>query len=135
MDDFDYESEVSFVDVGVPTLVYRLRAWSPETGELLHLETGLWRSDPEGNLAVSIALPRVTELAEGQIVDGHIELTSRSVSRATGGAGLVAVRRVYDISGSTLTYEVKMATLDVSDLTRHLRGRIERVAEASSTAV
>jgi hypothetical protein len=127
MESFAYHEEVRFTDLGVPALVYAQRAWSPDDGDLLHLETGLWRCDPEGALAVTIALPRVTEISEGTVRGGAIRLSSTSVSRAAGGAGLVAVRRSYDLRGDTLAYEIAMATERVGTRTRHLVGELLRV--------
>jgi hypothetical protein len=127
MDDFEYEEEISFVDLGVPALVYQQRAWSPSDQEMLHMETGLWRSDQEGDLAVTIALPRVTEVSEGWIKHGHIELAATSVSRAKNGAGLVATQRRYDCVGDSITYEIAMITEGVAVLAQHLRGELRRV--------
>ncbi len=129
MDAFDYEEEIRFVDLGVPALVYQQRAWSPTDGELLHLETGLWRASPEGQLAVTVALPRVTEVSEGTIEDGRIRLQASNVARASGGAGLVAVRREYDHADDVIRYRVAMATEGVPEITHHLSGELRRVVE------
>ncbi len=111
MEAFDYEEEIRFLDLGVPSLVYEQRAWSPADGELLHLEAGIWRASPEGVLAVTVALPRVTEISEGRLVDGTISLVTTSVRRATGGAGLVAVERTYEVVGEgEIRYRIAMAT-------------------------
>lgn len=127
MDPFIYEEEITFLDLGVPAIVYRQRAWSPEHDELLHLETGLWRSDEDDTLAVTIALPRVAEVSEGWIRDGRVELATTSVSRAQGGAGLVAVRREYEVGSDTITYDIAMATVGVPRLATHLIGTLWRV--------
>lgn len=131
MESFRYEEEISFLDLGVPPLVYQQRAWSPDDQELLHLETGLWRPGESGTLAVTIALPRVTEISEGSIRDGRIELAATSVRRAEGGAGLVAVRRSYEVGQETISYEVEMATEGVPDLTHHLSGTLQRVPDVA----
>ncbi|MDP3984586.1 MAG: FABP family protein [Acidimicrobiia bacterium] len=128
MDPFEYEEEIKFLDLGVPAIVCQQRAWSPDDQELLHLETGLRRSDDDGVLAVTIALPRVAEVSEGWIEDGRVELASTSVSRAKGGAGLAAVRRKYELREDTISYDIAMATDGVPTLTTHLIGALRRVA-------
>lgn len=128
MDSFEYEEEIQFLDLGVPALVYQQHAWSSEDQQMLHLETGLWRSDDEGTLAVTISLPRVAEVSEGWIRDGHIELTASSISRAAGGAGLVGVHRRYDLAADMISYHIAMATTGVPDLTTHLTGTLYRVS-------
>lgn len=131
MESFAYEEEVRFVDLGVPSFVYQQRAWSPEDDELLHVETGIWRAMPDGRLAVTVALPRVTEISEGMLVDGSISLATTSVERATGGAGLVAVRREYTCEDDLIHYRVAMATETVAEVTPHLEGTLRRVADAA----
>lgn len=126
MEAFSYEEEISFIDLGVPSLMYQQRAWDA-TGSLLHLEAGIWRANPEGELAVSVALPRVTEISEGTIVDGRISLRTTSVRRAAGGAGLVAVSREYECSGDSIRYRIAMATNGVPQVTPHLEGNLTRV--------
>lgn len=132
MDPFDYEEEIRFVDHGGTPLVYQQRAWSPDDGEPLHIETGIWRAAPDGRLVVTVALPRVTEISEGTVVNGRIALATTAVRRAEGGAGLVAVRRSYEHAGGEIHYEVGMATADVPEVTHHLRGTLRRVEAAAA---
>lgn len=134
MDDFEYEEEIRFLDLGIPPLVYQQRAWSPEDGELLHVETGIWRSSPEGEVAISVALPRVAEVSEGSVADGRIRLNATSVRRAEGGATLVAVRRSYDCDGTDLRYRIAMATEDVPEVTHHLEATLHRVPDDGTPA-
>jgi len=130
MNSFAYEEEISFRDLGVPALLYQQRAWLPQTDEVLHVETGLWRASQDGALVVTIALPRVTEVSEGTFAYGHIELASRHVNRGSGGAGLVAVRRSYELSGGNLSYRIAMATEGVPRVTAHLEGMLTMVSES-----
>ena len=81
-------------------------------------------------MAVTIALPRVSEVSDGTIAGDRIELTSTSVRRAAGGAGLVDVRRMYRLTEEGISYEVAMATEGVPDLTLYLRGTLHKVDEA-----
>lgn len=128
METFDYEEEVRFLDVGLPSIMYQQRAWSPGDGGTLHIETGIWRSSPEGTLAVSIALPRVSEISEGNVKGHRIRLATTSVRRATGGAGLVAVRREYDRRRDEINYRIFMATEGVKEVTLHLTGVLRRTS-------
>lgn len=131
MEPFSYDEEIRFLDLGVPPIVYEQRAWSPEDGELLHVEAGIWRSSPEGEVAIVVAMPRVAEVSEGTVQDGKITLTATSVRRAAGGAGLLAVERRYECSGDEMSYQVSMATEDVTEVTHHLEGTLRRAEEAS----
>ncbi len=126
MDSFAYEEEIEFSSLGVPAIRYTQHAWLPADRQLLHLEMGLWRAQPDGRLVVTIALPRVTELSEGTIEDGRIHLVSRHVERGTGGAGLIAVARRYELREGSLEYRISMATDGVPELTGHLEGRLQR---------
>lgn len=129
MASFAYEEEIRFIDSG-----FRRSCTSSgpghRMGELLHLETGIWRASPEGELAVSVALPRVTEISEGRIADGTISLVATSVRRAEGGAGLVAVERTYRCETDALRYRIAMATEEVGEVTHHLAGTLRRVSPA-----
>jgi hypothetical protein len=127
MDPFDYEEEIRFSDHGVPALIYEQRAWQAKDASLLHFETGIWRPAADGSLAISIALPRVSEISEGTFRDGVIDVTATSVRRAAGGAGLVAVRRQYRCRGDEIDYRIWMATETVSALTHHLEGELRRI--------
>jgi hypothetical protein len=125
MGDFDYHEEIRFTDLGGP-IHYQQRAWAPASGELLHTETGIWRATDDGLLVSTIALPRVTEISEGMLRDGVIELAAVNVARGTGGAPLVATRRVYELDGQLLRYRVSMATDRVAQVTAHLAGTLRR---------
>jgi len=132
MDGFAYDEEIRFTDLGVPSLVYQQRAWSATDGEILHLETGIWRASAEGALAVTVALPRVTEVSEGHLAGETIRLATTSVRRAAGGAGLVAVERTYEVRGDEIRYRIAMATDAVARVTHHLAGSLRRVEGQSS---
>lgn len=129
MDAFPFEEEIRFLDVGGRDLAYLQRAWSPSSGELLHAEAGMWRCSPEGALVVTIAQPRRTEVSEGAIQNGVIELASTATGHAAGVAPVIGSRRRYRINGDVLTYEFEMATASVREPTRHLGGTLRRLDE------
>lgn len=135
MESFAYVEEVRFLDLGASALVYQQHARSPD-GDLLHLETGVWRPLDDDRIAVSIALPRVTEISEGTVTADGISLRATSVRRAiSGGAGLIAVAREYKLDGDTLRYQIGMATESVAGVTNHLVGSLTRVRGADVEAV
>lgn len=128
MQPFAFEEELHFEDVGTRDLLYLQRGWDPATGQTLHAEAGIWRVTDDGALTVTIAQPRTAEVSEGTIANGVVELASTSVGRATPPSRLVAVRRRYTVAGDSLEYEMGMATESVATITRHLRGRLQRVS-------
>jgi hypothetical protein len=134
MQPFPFEEEVRFLDVGSRDLAYLQRAWTPSSGEVLHAEAGMWRCSPEGGLVVTISQPRRSEVSEGTIRTGVIELASTGTGQATGVAPVVASRRRYRLSGDVLSYEFEMATASVAEPTRHLVGTLRRL-EAPAPSV
>jgi hypothetical protein len=80
---FDFEEETRFWHAGAGFLYYHLRSWAPGSGMHLHSELGFWRAGPGGRVDVTLAHPLgLTEVADGTIRDGVIELASVSVERA-----------------------------------------------------
>jgi hypothetical protein len=77
---------------------------------------------------VTLAHPLgLTEIGEGTLAGGRIELASTSVERTPQGASPVtALERRYSVSGDTMEYEVLMAT-DAVPLVLHIVGTLERV--------
>lgn len=104
MPPFRYAEEVRFIPLLESVLMYQQTAWSADDGEVLHFESGIWRSTDTGDLAVTISLPRVAEVAEGRIEAGRILLEATSLGRAAGGAPLIAVRREYVHHEGEITY-------------------------------
>jgi len=129
MEPFRYEEEVRFLDVGSGDLAYLQRAWSPAGGEVLLAEAGMWRATPEGVVMITIAQPRRTEVSEGTVRDGLIEVASTGTGHATDASPVVASRRRYRLNGDELSYEFEMATGRVAEPTRHLVGNVRRLAE------
>jgi len=89
----------------------------------------MWRATPEGVLMITIAQPRRTEVSEGTVRDGLIEVASTGTDHATDASPVVASRRRYRLDGDELSYEFEMATGSVAQPTRHLVGSLRRLAE------
>jgi hypothetical protein len=126
MDPFRYEEEIEFAELTSDALHYVQRTWSPEDGEPIHVENGVWRTRESGRLEVTIALPGAAEVSEGTFEAGAVLLESTSVGRATTGAGLARTARRYDVDGESLSYDIAIATLDVP-VERHVWGTLRRV--------
>jgi len=126
MEPFDFDEEIRFARLDDRTTRYEQAATSSGAGELLHSEGGIWRLTPDCGLEVAIAFPGVTEVSEGTLVEGRVELASTMIGRATTGARLVSVRRVYVVDGDTLSYDIHMAARDIP-LTRHIWASLRRV--------
>jgi len=130
-DPFTYEEEMVFEPGGAgpdfPFFAYTERAWNPEGGEILHRETGFWRCHSGGGVDAVLAHPvAVTEVTEGAVDGSTIELSSKTIGRASESDAVTRLERRYTIEDGTMTYELKMATGDVP-LSMHLRGKLERV--------
>jgi hypothetical protein len=125
MEPFRYEEEIRFDDLG-GDVAYVQRAWDRASGMVLHAEAGIWRATSEGALVATIAQARRTEVSEGTIREGMIELASTATGSATGVMPVTSSRRSYRLSGDELTYEYAMATRNMATAERHLSGTVRR---------
>ena len=130
IEEFEFEEETRFWHAGAEFLYYHMRSWSPGSGAHLHSELGFWRCGPGGRVDVTLAHPLgLTEVADGTVRGGTIELSSVSVERTPEDAAPVtALERRYSLVGDVLEYEVAMATDDVP-VVLHIVGRLERVGD------
>jgi THAP4-like, heme-binding beta-barrel domain len=129
IDPFRYGEEIVFEHVGDPFLAYRQASWAlDEDRTPLHFERGFWRPGAvSGRLEVTLAHPLgLTEVAEGTVAEGVIELESRAVGRTSTGSGVTRVVRRYRVEEDVLTYELDMA-MDEVPMVRHLVGSVRRV--------
>jgi hypothetical protein len=129
---FAFEEETRFWHAGAAFLYYHLRSWSPESGAHLHSELGFWRAGAGGRVDVTLAHPLgLTEVADGTVREGTIELASVSVGRTPEDAAPVsALARRYTLVGDVLEYEVSMAT-DAVPVVLHIVGRLQRSDDGS----
>jgi hypothetical protein len=126
MPDFRYEEEIRFEDLG-GDVAYVQRAWDPASGVALHAEAGIWRATGEAVVA-TIAQARRTEVSEGTVRDGVVELATTSTSAATEVMPVTGSRRSYRLSGDVLTYEYAMSVRGMDAAERHLAGTVRRQA-------
>lgn len=123
---FAYGEEVRFSETGKPFLAYSQRTWSLDDGRPLHAECGYWRPQPGGRLEVVLAHPTgISEILEGAVTGGRIELASTVVGRTSTAKEVRALRRVFEVDGDTLTYRVAMAAVGVP-MTHHLAATLVR---------
>lgn len=132
--DFTYEEEMTFELGGggdeFGFITYSERAWNPAPdggGETLHAERGFWMLE-DGLLTVALAHPiAVTEISEGSVSAGVIELEAKRLVHGTNGLPVTAYRRRYVFASGAMTYEQQMAAGD-AELTTHLRASLRRVS-------
>jgi hypothetical protein len=128
MGNFPYEEELRLESVG-SSLAYFQKAWDPASGQVLHAEVGIWRPGDGGTVVATILQARRTEVAEGTMTDGRVELASTATAAARGAMPVTAIRRWYAVSGDELTYEFAMATGDMAEPVRHLAGTLCRAED------
>lgn len=112
IEDFGYREEVVFGHVGKPFVSYTQRTWALDDGRPLHTEAGYLRPQPEGRLELVVARPSgLAEVDDGVVRDGHVELTSTLVARTPTAKEVTEVRRVIDVDGDVMHYELEMAAV------------------------
>ncbi len=123
---FTYGEELSVEHVGDDYLVYAQRSWSLAGGEAIHLERGFFR--PAGPRRVELVLAHpigVTEVAEGTIGDGVLEVTSTAIGLTSTAKPVTELCRRIEVAGDALSCELWMAMREVP-LTWHVRSRLFR---------
>ena len=125
---FEFDEWIEFDPLGPRGLYYGLRAVSPD-GDLFHTESGIWLVGDE-KATITVALPRATEISEGE-VDGHeIRLASTAVSVASTVTEphLISTARWYSCDGTTLSYDVAIGLSGIPE-NRHVWAELSRESE------
>jgi hypothetical protein len=126
IDDFRYRDEVLFEHVGKPFVSYSQRTWLPD-GAPSHTEVGYLLPQPAGRLELVVAQPggRV-EVDEGTLGGTRFELMSAVVAHTRSAKEVAEVRRVVDVDGDVLRYQVDMAAVG-QPRQFHLEAELHRV--------
>jgi hypothetical protein len=125
---FDYRETVTFEHVGKPFLVYRQRTSRVSDGFPLHAEMGYWRSPGPGRVELVIAHPfGATEIDEGIVEGGRIDVCSTSIATTSTAKELTSVERTFQLDDDVLHYTVRIAAVGVP-LTHHLEATLRRTA-------
>jgi hypothetical protein len=129
IDDFTYHEEVRFTSIpGKPFLVYGQRTKGTDGGPL-HTEAGYLRPVGAEDLELVIAQPTgVAEIHTGTVSGGRIDLTALDVGLTPTAKSVTAVRRVMQIEGDTLSYQLDMAAVG-QDLQFHLAATLHRIMD------
>jgi len=128
IDSFEYNEEVTFSHVGKPFVHYSQKTKDDE-GLPLHTETGYLRAVGDDRLEMVIAQPTgVTEIHEGRVHEGRVDLIAVEVGNSFTAKEVSAVRRSLDVDGDVLHYVLEMAAVG-RDLQFHLEARLERIEQ------
>jgi hypothetical protein len=127
VESFRYEEQLTFGHIGKPFLVYTQRTRNLGTGLPAHAEAGYWRVPGPGRVELVLAHPSgVSEIAEGVIADGRLELRSTNVGLTATAKVVTALERTYELDGDRLRYELRMAAVG-QPMQHHLAGELTRV--------
>lgn len=125
---FDFTEEVTFTAVATkPFLAYAQRTRHASEGRPLHAESGYWRWTDHGVEVVLAHAFGITEVLEGTVVDGVIDLASRQLVSSGTAKVVGATTRRFHAQGDELTYDVSMAAMG-QPLTHHLHATLHRKA-------
>lgn len=128
IEDFTYQEEVTFTEVGKPFLHYVQRTWSP-TGAPMHTETGYLRVPGDGTVEFVLAQPTgQTELCEGTVLaeaDSVVLDLRASLLNSATAKQVSSTHRRYELVGQHLTTTFAMAAVG-QPLTHHLRADLVR---------
>jgi hypothetical protein len=127
IEEFGYREEMTFGHVGKPFVSYTQRTWALDDGRPLHTEAGYLRPQPEGRVELVLARPSgLVEVDEGVVSGGRLELTSSLVARTPSAKEVTEVRRVVDVDGDVMRYQLEMAAVG-QPRQFHLEAELRRV--------
>ena len=130
LDPFEFRMELSGSHLGTPRLVLIQRTWRLDgdaPGTASHLEAGYLRVGDDGLLEFLVATGSgIAEQAEGRLEGMRLTLLSRQAVMAPSAARVDAVRRIWELDGDVLRYEVDMAALG-EPMQFHLAAQLRRL--------
>lgn len=127
IEDFRYREAVTFGHVGKPFVSYTQRTAALDDGRPLHSESGYLRPQPEGRVELVLAQPSgLVEVDEGVVRGGRVELVSTLVARTPSAKEVTEVRRLLDVDGDVMRYQLEMAAVG-QHRQFHLEAELHRV--------
>jgi hypothetical protein len=123
---FRYTESICFEHVGDPFLLYSQESWLEEGAAPLHFERGFVRPAGPGRVEAVLAHPLgLTEVAEGSLDGGRLDLASTTMGRTSTGDAVSGLVRRWRVDGDRLTYELDME-MDTTPMSLHLTGELRR---------
>ena len=134
MQESRFGQQVVFDHVGGPYLTYESRLWllldDGERGDVLTVETGYWRPQPESQLEALIVQPTgVVEVYVGEIHPARIEMRTDVVARTVSAEEHTAGHRLYGLVEGDLLWAYDKAALG-QPLSPHASARLKKVPAA-----
>jgi hypothetical protein len=122
---FDYGEQIRIWHVGKPFLAYGQRTWALDDGRPLHSELGFFRLFGD-RVELLLSHPSgVIEIEQGALDGTSLTLASTHVAGTPTAKPVAALERDVTVSGTTLTYAVRMAAMDLP-LQPHLAAQLTR---------
>jgi hypothetical protein len=121
---FSYKEEVRFAHDGRPLLSYEQR--TRRDGTPSHGERGYWRLLEGGRVELVLThTTSITEIAEGTVADGRIDVRSTHVHGTSTAKEVLMLERSYHLEGDVLRYELRMEAVG-QPLSGHLMAELRR---------
>jgi hypothetical protein len=126
---FAYTEQVTFTPgPGKPFLAYTQKTWRGGTREPLHSESGYLRGFGNETVEFVIAQPTgIVEVHVGTVIGHRLTMEGKAITTLAA-RSVTATRRVIEVSGDQLTYQLDMAAVG-QELQHHLKATLKRVGE------
>jgi hypothetical protein len=126
---FAYTEQVTFTPgPGKPFLAYTQKTWRAGTREPLHSESGYLRGFGDETVEFVIAQPTgIVEVHVGTVIGHRLTMEGKAITTLSA-RSVTATRRVIEVSGDQLTYQLDMAAVG-QELQHHLKATLKRVGE------
>jgi hypothetical protein len=126
---FAYTEQVTFTPgPGKPFLAYTQKTWRGGTREPLHSESGYLRGFGNETVEFVIAQPTgIVEVHVGTVIGHRLTMEGKAITTLSA-RSVTATRRVIEVSGDQLTYQLDMAAVG-QELQHHLKATLKRVGE------
>ena len=126
IDSFTYREESRFWHTGRPVMAYAQRTWILPTDMPAHSEMGFFRPQRDGSIELVLTHSfGVVEISHGAIGDGSIAVETTSLSSTPSAKTIDGLKRLYELNGESLRYEVEMA-FGGERLQNHLEAELTR---------